>query len=441
MSATARLARFIAASSWADVPDSVRHDAKRSLLNWLGCAIGGSNAPSVELAIESLATFSGPGQATVINRGRRFDVATAAVINGVSSSVLDFDDTHLQTVIHPSVPVASATLALAEHLQVPGEAFMHAFVIGIEAACKVGNAISPEHYAGGWHVTSTCGVIGAAAACARLLRLDETQAAYAIGMAASQSAGLSEMLGSPTRMFNMGHAARSGFMAAWYASRGIASSACALEAPRGFGNAFTTRCDWSALTDTLGVTWELAANAFKPYPCGIVVHPVIDGCLLLRERHAIRAGDIDCVEVTVNPAVQVIMSRPEPADGMRSKVSAEHCIAVAMVQGAAGVQQFTDAVVRDLAVTDMRRRARLLCSDTMAKDAASVCVVMKDGTRHETFIEHAKGSAEVPLTDAELEEKFRSLVAYGRHDADASRMIGLMWNLETATDAGVLARV
>jgi 2-methylcitrate dehydratase PrpD len=188
MSATARLARFIAASSWADVPDSVRHDAKRSLLNWLGCAIGGSNAPSVELAIESLAAFSGPAQATVINRGHRFDVATAAVINGVSSSVLDFDDTHLQTVIHPSVPVASATLALAEHLQVPGEAFMHAFVIGIEAACKVGNAISPEHYAGGWHVTSTCGVIGAAAACARLLRLDETQAAYAIGMAASQSA-------------------------------------------------------------------------------------------------------------------------------------------------------------------------------------------------------------------------------------------------------------
>ena len=119
----------------------------------------------------------------MINRSRRFDVATAAVINGVASSVLDFDDTHLQTVIHPSVPVASATLALAEHLQVPGEAFMHAFVIGIEAACKVGNAISPEHYAGGWHVTSTCGVIGAAAACARLLRLDETQAAYAIGMA------------------------------------------------------------------------------------------------------------------------------------------------------------------------------------------------------------------------------------------------------------------
>ncbi|MCE2947240.1 MAG: MmgE/PrpD family protein [bacterium] len=440
MSATARLASFIATSSWADVPVSVRHDAKRSLLNWLGCAIGGANAPSVDLAIESLAPFSGPAQASVINRGRRFDVATTAVINGVSSSVLDFDDTHLQTVIHPSVPVASATLALAEHLAVPGEALMDAFTIGIEAACKVGNAISPEHYAAGWHVTSTCGVIGAAAACARLLKLDELQAAHAIGMACSQSAGLSEMLGSPTRMFNMGHAARSGFMAAWYASKGIASSARALEAPRGFGNAFTTRCDWSALTDTLGVTWELAANAFKPYPCGIVVHPVIDGCLLLRERHAIAAGAIERVEATVNPAVQVIMSHPEPADGMRSKVSAEHCIAVAMVRGAAGVQQFTDAVVRDPAVAALRRRARLLCSDAMAKDAASVCVVMKDGTRHETLVAHAKGSAEVPLTDAELEEKFRSLVAHGRHPGDASRMIGMMWALEAARDAGVVAR-
>lgn len=440
MSATARLAGFIAGSRWADVPVSVRHDAKRSLLNWLGCAIGGAHAPSVDLAIESLAPFSGPAQATVVNRGRRFDVATTAVINGVSSSVLDFDDTHLQTVIHPSVPVASATLALAEHLQVPGEAFMHAFIIGVEAACKVGNAISPEHYACGWHVTSTCGVIGAAAACARLLELDETQAAYAIGMAASQSAGLSEVLGSPTRMFNMGHAARSGFMAAWYASKGIASSACALEAPRGFGNAFTTRCDWSELTDTLGVTWELAANAFKPYPCGIVVHPVIDGCLLLRERHAIDARSIDRVEVTVHPAVQIIMSRPEPADGMRSKVSAEHCIAVAMVQGAAGVQQFTDAVVHDPEVTGLRRRARLLCSDAVAKDAAGVCVVMKDGTRHETFVEHAKGSAGVPLTDRELEEKFRSLLAHGRSRADAGHMIGMLRQLETLGDAGALAR-
>ena len=440
MSATAQLARFIATSSGADVPDGVRHAARRSLLNWLGCAIGGSRAPSVDLAIESLAPFSGPAQATVVNRGRRFDVATTAVINGVSSSVLDFDDTHLQTVIHPSVPVASAALALAEHLAVPGDVFMHAFTIGIEAACKVGNAISPEHYACGWHVTSTCGVIGAAAACARLLRLDETQAAYAIGMAASQSAGLSEMLGSPTRMFNMGHAARSGFMAAWYASKGITSSACALEAPRGFGNAFTTRCDWSALTDTLGVTWELAANAFKPYPCGIVVHPVIDGCLLLRERHAIDAAAIERVEVTVHPAVQIIMSRPEPADGMRSKVSAEHCIAVAMVQGAAGVQQFTDAVVHDPAVAGLRRRARLLCSDAVAKDAAGVCVVMKDGTRHETFVEHAKGSAEVPLTDRELEEKFRSLCSYGRSGSDATRLVGMVRDLETLHDAGALAR-
>ena len=441
MSATAHLARFIATSSWADVPATVRHDAKRSLLNWLGCAIGGSNAPSVDLAIESLAPLSGPAQSTVVNRSCRFDIATTAVINGVSSSVLDFDDTHLQTVIHPSVPVASAALALAEHLAVPGDAFVHAFILGIEAACKVGNAISPEHYARGWHVTSTCGVIGAAAACARLLKLDETRAAYAIGMAASQSAGLSEMLGSPTRMFNMGHAARSGFMAAWYASKGITSSLCALEAPRGFGNAFTTRCDWTALIDTLGVTWELTANAFKPYPCGIVVHPVIDGCLLLRERHAIRAQDIESVEVTVNPAVQVIMSRPEPADGMRSKVSAEHCIAVAMVQGAAGLQQFTDKVVRDPDVTDLRRRARLLCSDAMAKDAARVCVVMKDGTRHETFVEHAKGSAEVPLTDRELEEKFRNLVAYGRSSGDASRMIETMWGLESMGNAGLLARV
>ena len=302
---------------------------------------------------------------------------------------------------------------------------MHAFVIGIEAACKVGNAISPEHYAGGWHVTSTCGVIGAAAACARLLRLDETQAAYAIGMAASQSAGLSEMLGSPTRMFNMGHAARSGFMAAWYASKGIASSACALEAPRGFGNAFTTRCDWAALTDTLGVTWELAANAFKPYPCGIVLHPLIDGCLQVAAQSGAPAAAIERVEVKVHPLVMVLTGRTDPKDGLESKLSFSPACAVALADRSAGVDQFTDARAVDPAIAALRTRIHPVVDESLGTDQSAVTLMLADGRRFDARIEHATGSVVNPMSDAALDAKFIAL-ATRTLGADAARTLCTM---------------
>lgn len=438
--ATAVLAQFIVSARPEDVPAGVRHEAKRALLNWLGCAIGGAHAPAVDLALDAMREFSGPPAATIINRGVRLDVPNAALINGIGSSALDFDDTHLRTVIHPTVPVASAALALAEQQSASGGELMHAFILGVEAECKVGNAISPEHYDAGWHVTSTCGVIGAAAACSRLLGLDAQQTTFAIGMAASQASGLADMLGSMTRMVNMGHAARNGFLAAWYASRGLTSSGRALEAPRGFANAFSTRADWAQVVDLLGAPWELAANAYKPYPCGIVVHPVLDGCLLLRAAHGIRPETITRVELVVNPLVVKVMGNPTPTDGLRSKVSAEHCTAVAMITGAAGVEAFTDAMVLDPAVAALRARVVLQASAEVSADAATVVVLLLDGTRHETHVAHARGSTDVPLTDRELEEKFKALLKWGRSAADADALIATMWRLDELADAGVVAR-
>jgi len=437
---TARLARHVAQSHWDAVPPPVRHEAKRALLNWLGCALGGAPEPAVGLAVDALRGFSGPASASLVNRPERFDVPGAAFVGGIASSVLDFDDTHLRTVIHPSVPVASAALPLAEHLGSGGAALMHAFVLGVDAECRVGNALGPSHYAAGWHVTSTFGVIGAAVACCRLLGLDAERTTHAVSMAASQSSGLSEMLGSMTRMVNMGHAARNGFYAAWYAATGLTSSTRALEAPRGFGNAFSRECDWSELTRGLGEHWEIAANAYKPYPCGIVVHPVIDACLELRRRHAFAPGAIEHVELVVHPLVQKIMGHPEPADGLRSKVSAQHCTAAALVRGTVGMAEFTDEVARDTAIVALRARVTLCPRDDMPADAAMVAVRLADGTRHEIHVPHAKGSLERPLSDAELHDKFLSLAAWGRYPGDAAALARMVGHLETLADAGALAR-
>jgi hypothetical protein len=184
-----RLARFILSTRYDDLPEAVRHEAQRTLLNWVGCAIGGSREATVTNAIAALAPFIGPSQATVLGRSERVDVLNAALINGISSHVLDFDDTHAENAIHPAAPVAPAILALAEYRPVGGRDFIDALVVGIETECRIGNAVSPAHYDVGWHITGTAGVFGAAAAAGKLLGLDEQQMTWACRRPAGRFAG------------------------------------------------------------------------------------------------------------------------------------------------------------------------------------------------------------------------------------------------------------
>ncbi len=175
MEVTKTLAQFVVDSRYDAIPDKVRHEARRSVLNWLGCAIGASHHEGIDIALAALGEFSGPAQATVLGRGNRVDIMHAALLNGISSHMFDFDDTHLKTVIHPSGPVASALLALAEYRPMSGADFLHAFILGVEVECRIGNAVYPSHYDVGWHITGTAGVFGAAAAVGRVLKLNAQQ--------------------------------------------------------------------------------------------------------------------------------------------------------------------------------------------------------------------------------------------------------------------------
>ena len=202
----------------------MRKEAQRTLLNWMGCAVGGSRHETLDAAIAALAPFSGPPQATVLGRRERMDVLHAALMNGISSHVFDFDDTHLKTVIHPAGPVVSAMLALAEHRPMSGTEFLNAMVLGVEVECRIGNAVYPAHYDRGWHITGTAGVFGAAAACGKALGLTEQQMVWALGLAATQPVGLREMFGSMTKSFHPGRAAQNGLTAALLASRNFTST-------------------------------------------------------------------------------------------------------------------------------------------------------------------------------------------------------------------------
>jgi len=437
---TQQLARFIVSSRWNDIPASVRHEGERAIINWLGCALGGCRDVVVGRLLDALGRYAGEPQATLLGRGGRVDVLTAACINAVSSNILDFDDTHLRSVIHPSVPVAAALVALAEHRKLGGADFLHAFVLGVDAECRIANAVSPAHYESGWHITATCGVFGAAVAAGKALRLDARQMVWAIGIAATQASGMLEMLGSMSKSYNMGHAARNGLVAALLAENNITSSERALEAPRGFLNLLATASDATEITRELGSRWELTENTYKPYPCGIVIHPVIDACLDLRTARRLDPAQITAVSITVNPLALQLCGNQSPRTGLEGKLSLYHSAAVALVDGEAGVNQYTDERVTDPRIVTFREKITLASDALIGKAQARVCITHNGGTHHEIFVEHARGSRERPLSDAEIESKFRSLARAELSPHAIDRLIDSCWLLAQLPDVGDIAR-
>ena len=264
-----RLAHFVSDLHWQDLSAGLQHDAKRSLVNFFGGALGVARDPEIDALAAVLNAFSGPREVTVIGRAERFDALSASMLNAVSSNLLDYDDTHLNTVIHPTAPVAPPVLALAEQHGYSGQEVLLAFILGAEIECRIGNAVSPQHYARGWHITATCGIFGAAVAAAKLLKLSPDQIAHALGIAASQSAGLVENLPNGAKNVGVGNSARNGLFAALMAQQGYTGATRALEGPLGWARACGDTLNTDILFADLGEVWELSKNTFKPYPCGI----------------------------------------------------------------------------------------------------------------------------------------------------------------------------
>jgi 2-methylcitrate dehydratase PrpD len=440
MEVTRTLARYIVNAQFSDIPADVKREAVRSVVNWLGCTVGSCRHEAVDCALAAVAPFSGPAQASILGREEKVDILNAALLNGISSHVFDFDDTHLKTIIHPAGPVASAIFALAEYMPMTGAELLHAFILGVEAECRIGNAVYPSHYNVGWHITGTAGVFGAAAASGRVLGLNEEQMTWALGIAATQSSGLREMFGTMCKPFHPGNAARNGLLAALLAKANFTSSNQGIEAPRGFAHVLAAQRDFSQITECLGETWEIALNTYKPFACGIVIHPAIDGCIQLRNEHSLQAGDVEGVALGVHPLVLELTGKRTPQLGLEGKFSVYHSVAAAIIHGAAGEEQYSDAVVRDPAVIALRDRVTATVKPGVHEDQVQVSIKLKDGRTLEKFVEHAVGSVDRPMSDAQLEAKFRGLAEGVLSGSEADRLIRLCWDIGKLKDAAEVAR-
>jgi 2-methylcitrate dehydratase PrpD len=434
---TETLARFIVATRWDDIQPDVAHQAKRSLMNFFAVALAGCRTEPIETTLRSLLEFSGGKQATVIGRRERIDALGAAFLNAAGANVHDFCDTHVRTVIHPTAPVAPALLALAELQPVSGPELLLALILGNEVEARIGLAISPSHYGRGWHITSTCGVFGAAAGCGTLLALDERQMVWALGAAATQSCGLCEALGTPAKSLSVGGAARNGLWSALLASRGFDGPPEPLAGVQGFYHALNETPDLSLVTEGLGEHWEIMATSYKPYPCGFVIHPVLDCVLDFRREHA--RSEVTRVVVRGNPLLSVRADRPDVSTGRQSQVSVQHAVAAALATGKAGLDQFTDACVRDRKVQALRGKVEVLRDSAFSTIAAAVEITTIDGTIHKLSQAAARGSDANPMSDADLEEKLRIAAAGWDRGYDAAPLIAAIWALDISADVSRLA--
>jgi 2-methylcitrate dehydratase PrpD len=439
---TARLTDYIVSARWTDLPDAVRHETLRSFVNIMGCTIGGARHDVVDLADTTLGEYAGAPHATVIGRSHKADALHACLINCLASSIYSFDDTHAQAVVHPAGPVATAALALAERRSTNGADFLLACALGIEMTCRLSKAISvpPAKGTVAWSQTGIAAGIGAAVAAAKLLRLDATRLQYAIGIALSQASGFRVMHATMVSSLMPAHAAQTGLRAALLAERGFTASPAALEGRYGFLEVFAETPHLPTLADGLGERFEILRNTYKPYPCGIVIHPIIDACLQLRREHTIDPATVDTVHIRASPGAMALCDRRNPQNELQAHVSLYHWTAATLIRGVARIEELQDPTVRDPAIAAFQDKVQAEGNAGFAADAAEVTIALKDGSSHTCRIDHCIGSASNPMTDVQLTSKFIGLAEPVVGAARSKGLVDRSWSIESTADVGDLAR-
>ena len=430
---TKALCAHLAAARYSDLSAAAQRAARRGVLDWVGCALAGSTHKAIDTLLAVLRETGGRPQATVLGRDLRLGFIDAPLANGQMGHVLDFDDTHMGgVVLHASSPVLPALFSLAERTPVSGADLMLAYAVGFEAGVRSG-LTAPGHHKGGWHLTGTLGTIAAAVAAGKLIGLDAQKLAHAMGIAATQAAGMQQNRGTMCKSFHAGKAAQNGVLAALLAERGFDSTEEIIEGRKGFCRIYSDTAAPERLTAGLGESWLIETNGHKPYACGVVLHPLIDAVIAIRNRERIEPAVVSEISLRVHPLVLSITDVLEPATGLQSKFSAVHSAAVALVDGDAGIVQYSDAKAADPAVAALRRKTRAVADEMLRSDEA-FATIEAAGKRFDAHVPHASGTAANPMSDAAIEAKFLANATPAIGGERAQRVVELVRTLERRPD-------
>jgi 2-methylcitrate dehydratase PrpD len=447
-SVTRALAEVLAATCYDDLPRDVIEHAQRSVTDWLGSALGGSIERPARLAQQVAARFGVSEEATVFG-ARRASAPAAAFANGVASHILELDDIHRGSTVHAAAPIIPAALAVAEREHADGRAFLASVAIGYEAAFRIGEAVNPSHYFF-FHPTGTVATFGAAAAAGSLLRLTADQMVDALGSAGTQAAALWEFNadGAMSKHLHPGKAAMNGVLAADLARVGFTGATRILEGERGFFRATSKAYDESRITDRLGARWKIGENGYKLYSCCAHTHTAVDCALAIAARCGWSRDDVRrevsgiAIE-TYGPGYEIVKEM-NPRTPYQAKFSLAYCVAAALLEGTIGLEQFADHRfgndgVRDGAITELLRRVRVTVpGDLTAKYPGAwpvrLALSLNGGAVERAASEYPKGNAENPVSTAELEQKFGSLVGSRLGKDTAQAMLRALHSIERCPD-------
>jgi len=451
---TRHVAEFVVNTKYADLPPELIELGKKSILDGLGLALAGSVAKTGAISREYLQSLGlSRTDATVVGSALKMPVRFAAFANGVGIHADDYDDTQLAVakdrvyglLTHPTAPCLSAALALAEARGSSGRDLMLAYHVGAEVECKVAEAISPRHYEDGFHSTGTCGTFASASAAMKLYGADVSTCARALGIAASEAAGLRENFGTMTKPFHAGRAAESGIVAADLARLGWTASDQILEAPRGFFHAAGGGYDPNAIT--LGHPWTFISPgvSIKPFPSGSLTHPAMTELLRLIRDNKIKANQVESMSVGTNRNMPNALIHHRPKDSLQAKFSMEFCMAVLLLYGRAGLNEFTDEVVNRPEVQAMIQRVHFGVHPEAEKAGYNKMtsileIQLQDGRKISGRADFAKGSPAFPLSYDDVAEKFEDCARFAKWPNDKTKsIIELVRKLEEVPNVQTLA--
>ena len=442
---TEQLAALICSTRAADVPATVRENAAWWVLDWLGCAIAGLDTPPGRILIQHAADQPG-GAVSCLGLAEGRSPQVAALHNGGVSHIVEMDDVDRASVIHPAAVVVPAALAVAEQTGASGRNLLAAVVLGYEVAIRVGEAVGKTHYFH-WHNTSTCGVFGAAAAAGWLLGLDEQRMTWALGNAGTQAGGLWEFIadGAMSKHLHTGRAAANGVLAAELALLGFTGARRIIEGRQGFFAATAPDGDPAAVTRGLGDGWKLPGVSIKPYPSCRHTHSAIDAALALRRAHGLTADDVERVEIGAYHSTIDLTDNPTPAHLYAAKFSVQYCVARALLDGAVGLNDFTDERIGEPAARDLMQRMAVQLDPALdarypREFPSHLRLVLRDGRTVEQLVATPKGDPENPLTHAELAAKFSMMLDGTAYQARAAALRDTIVGLDSRADVrGLLA--
>ncbi|MDQ3541900.1 MAG: MmgE/PrpD family protein [Chloroflexota bacterium] len=431
---TRQLAAWATDTLYDDLPPHVIEFSKQLILDHLGVAIGGMDHEATLIALDVARALGGTDQATVLGHGDRTSALNAAMVNGISSHVLDFDDTHIPTILHPTGPIMSAALALTELHGSSGRDLIRAHAVALEVSARASLAIFPEHYDAGWHMSGTTGTLGAAAAAAMLAGVSASQLVTTLGIAATQASGQREQFGAMTKSLHVGRAGANGVLAAMLAERGYTAAPDSLQGRRGMFSVMSTTTRSEALTAGLGRDWEIDRVGIKPYSCGVVAHPPIDAVKRLQTERGIDPDDVERIDLRVNPLVVELTGKTDPRTGLEGKFSVAFCAAIAMIEGAAGPRQFTDEAVVRPDVVALRDRIHPEADSSLNHSQAVATAHLRDGSSVTIEVAAASGTPENPLSADEVRAKFNDLVEPILGETQAAKLVEQVDRLDTLDD-------